>query len=116
MNKENDIDPNAIFVGSIPGHVQKEDLKNMFLFYGEILDFFVPKGKNFAFITYKTPQSALEAIKDMHGANIDGKKIRVTHARTSVEEKKQNIAIEEKLQKQAVTNDTRPLVDYSDLY
>ena len=89
VNQDSDqFDPNTIFVGNLPPYIRKNDLRRIFQCYGEFLDLYYPKGKNFAFIVFKTLENATRAIQFTNGTKIDETVIRVSLARTKKKKEK----------------------------
>ncbi|XP_046396331.1 nuclear receptor coactivator 5 [Ischnura elegans] len=69
-----------IFVGNIPtADMTKKDLEDVFSKYGSVVGITLNKG--FGFVQYEDDNSALEAIKQEHGAPYRGKQMDVRPAR-----------------------------------
>lgn len=64
--------PNTIFIGNLSTDITPESLHHAFSVFGTINDIQIPQdpqkhtNRNFAFISYKSPDSALYAIDNMH--------------------------------------------------
>lgn len=69
-----------IYVGNLPNHVSSRDVENEFRKYGNIVKCDVKKtvsGAAFAFIEFEDARDAADAIKEMHGIDFEGNKLRV---------------------------------------
>jgi RNA recognition motif-containing protein len=81
-----------IFVGNLDFDLETEDLKNIFSKFGNIEDCIVIKdrdsnqSKGFGFVTFVDGESADEAIREINGKEIKGRKLTVNVA----EEKEKN--------------------------
>jgi RNA recognition motif-containing protein len=84
-----------IYISSLSFNVNDEDLKDVFSDYGEvasakvITDKFTGKSKGFGFVEMPNTEEAKNAIKELNGAQYDGRKINVNEARPR-EERPQN--------------------------
>lgn len=59
-----------IFVGRLPDNITTDDLRNHFSEYGTLTDVFIPKPfRNFAFVTFGTPDMAQSIFKHKHVIN-----------------------------------------------
>lgn len=72
---------NKLFIGNVSFDTQMQTLLDLFSAYGEIVDSYKPQGKGFAFITFKTDESAAKAIEEMNGKEVDGRELVVNVAR-----------------------------------
>lgn len=76
---------NKLFIGNLPFKLREDDIRDLFTKFGEITEVAVPtnrdtgKPRGFAFVTYKTEDSAKQALT-LDGHEIDGRKIRVSIA------------------------------------
>jgi RNA recognition motif-containing protein len=81
-----------IFIGSLPFSLKETELRSYFEKYGEvtsvkiITDKYSGKSKGFGFIEMPDEENAKEAIEELNGAEISGRKVVVNKA----EEKKDN--------------------------
>lgn len=81
------MDKNKLYVGNLPWAVNNDSLREMFAAYGEITDAVVitdrmsGRSKGFGFVTFANPEDAEKAIAEMHGKEIEGRKIVVNVAR-----------------------------------
>ncbi|KAG2186172.1 hypothetical protein INT43_002610 [Umbelopsis isabellina] len=72
--------PTKIYIGDLVG-LDKYQLEDAFSPYGQIEDIKTVAGKDFAFITYDHPESALYAIKRMDGVRLGKYRIKVNRAK-----------------------------------
>ena len=78
-----------LFVGNIDWAATDEDLAQLFAKYGEIEEAIIVKdkysnrSKGFGFVTYKEDGSAEEAMRELDGYELNGRKIAVNEARPS---------------------------------
>jgi RNA recognition motif-containing protein len=76
-----------IYVSNLSYNVQDEDLRDYFEDYGEvssakvITDKFTNRSRGFGFVEMPDDTSAQKAIKELHGAMVDGRSISVTVAK-----------------------------------
>ena len=76
-----------LFIGSLEWGVTDQDLQSHFGAIGEvedavvIKDKFSGKSKGFGFVTYANDEDALNAISELDGSEINGRKIVVNEAR-----------------------------------
>ena len=64
-----------IFIGGLSDEVRTSDLERKFKHCGRMKDVWIVR--DFAFIQFEDPRDAQEAIEDMNGERICGRKIRV---------------------------------------
>ncbi len=70
-----------IFVGSLPYSIVEADLREFFEAYGEvsaariITDKFTRRSKGFGFVEMPDDESALKAIEELNGAEVNGRAI-----------------------------------------
>lgn len=80
-----------LFVGSLPWSVDDQRLQEIFSKYGQIVSAMVVKdretqrSRGFGFVEYADDSAADAAIKEMNGADLDGRKIVVNEARPKEE-------------------------------
>jgi RNA recognition motif-containing protein len=76
-----------IYVSNLSFAVQDEDLRGFFAEYGEvssakvIMDKFTNRSRGFGFVEMPDGAAAQKAIKELDGATVDGRAIRVNEAR-----------------------------------
>jgi RNA recognition motif-containing protein len=76
-----------IYVSNLSYNVQDEDLRDYFEDYGEvssakvITDKFTNRSRGFGFVEMSDDAAAQKAIKELHGAMVDGRSISVTVAK-----------------------------------
>jgi len=76
-----------IYVSNLSFNVQDEDLRDYFEDYGEvtsakvITDKFTNRSRGFGFVEMPDDAAAQKAIKELHGAMVDGRSISVTVAK-----------------------------------
>ncbi len=76
-----------IFVGSLPWAVDDQRLNEMFSQYGTVISAVVLKDKmtgrsrGFGFVEFQEDSAADEAVKQMNGADVEGRKLVVNEAR-----------------------------------
>jgi RNA recognition motif-containing protein len=76
-----------IYVSNLSFNVQDEDLRDYFEDYGEvtsakvITDKFTNRSRGFGFVEMSDDAAAQKAIKELHGAMVDGRSISVTVAK-----------------------------------
>ena len=75
-----------IYVGNLPFSTTQEDLKNLFVQYGNIEEAtvitnkFSGRSKGFGFVTFSDESSVEKAISEMNKKNIEGREIIVKEA------------------------------------
>ena len=75
-----------IYVGNISYNTSESQLEELFASYGEVAsvklieDQFTGRSKGFAFIEMETEESAVAAINELNGKEIDGRTIKVNEA------------------------------------
>jgi RNA recognition motif-containing protein len=76
-----------IYVSNLSFAVQDDDLRGFFEEYGEvssakvIMDKFTNRSRGFGFVEMSSNESAQKAIKELDGATVDGRAIRVNEAK-----------------------------------
>ena len=72
-----------MYVASLPEKYNKEQLRDEFKRFGEVIDCFVVNRDNFSFgfVTYGSHAEAQDAIDDMNMNNIGGRTIKCSKAR-----------------------------------
>ena len=76
-----------IYVSNLSYAVQDEDLREFFTEYGEvssakvIMDKYTNRSKGFGFVEMPSNEAAQKAIKELDGATVDGRAIRVNEAK-----------------------------------
>jgi RNA recognition motif-containing protein len=80
-----------IYVSNLSFAVQDEDLRGFFAEYGDvssakvIMDKFTNRSRGFGFVEMPDSAAAQKAIKELDGATVDGRAIRVNEARPKEE-------------------------------
>ena len=75
-----------IFCGSLPFSLQEDDLREIFVKYGEvssariITDKFTGRSKGFGFVEMTSNEDAQRAIEELHGSEVSGRSIVVNEA------------------------------------
>jgi len=76
-----------LFVGNIDWATAEDDLKSLFSKYGEVEEAIILKDKlsgrsrGFGFVTYQGDDAAFEAVKELNGYDLNGRKIVVNEAK-----------------------------------
>jgi len=76
-----------LFVGGLSWDTSDDGLRSAFEQYGDVLEATVitdretGRSRGFGFVTYKNPQEADEAMSQMDGQSLDGRRINVNEAR-----------------------------------
>jgi len=85
-----------IYVSNLSFAVQDEDLRGFFAEYGEvtsakvIMDKFTNRSRGFGFVEMPDKTAAQKAIKELDGATVDGRSIKVNEARPREERSNNN--------------------------
>ena len=80
-----------IFIGNLTTKVGNDDLKEIFEEYGivtsakVIMDHYTGKSRGFGFVEMSNDEEAEKAIRELNGAELDGKKITVNIAKPKTE-------------------------------
>lgn len=61
-----------VYLGNIPPEVSDEDLKALVQSFGEVIGFYRPEGKKFAFFIYKNPNATTIAVAGLKGLALQG--------------------------------------------
>lgn len=81
------MDVYKVFVGSLPPELTDEQLKEMFISYGEITESIVMRdprtgiSKKYGFVTFKNQTDAEKAISELDQTEVEGLKMLVTFAK-----------------------------------
>jgi len=84
--RRGDFGPTKLFVGGLSSETTTEDLRSSFSKFGEIVDVAViadratSQSRGFGFVTYQSSAAAETAIKEMNGAQLDGRPLKVNRA------------------------------------
>lgn len=78
----------TIYIGNLPSHLDESSLSSYFHPFGDIVSISVPststpagkRNKGFGFITFSTPDDALDALDNMHLNAIEGRTLHVNVA------------------------------------
>ena len=74
---------NRIYVGNLPMNIRTREVENLFYKYGEIMDIDLKlplRPPAYAFIDFKDPRDAEDAIDGRDGHKYEGQRLRVEHA------------------------------------
>jgi len=80
---------NRLFIGNLSWDTNDESLREAFSQHGVvtdakvIMDRYNGRSRGFGFVTYQTAEQANTAKEQMHGANVDGREVRVESASSS---------------------------------
>ena len=69
-----------LFIVCQPTPPPENVMKDVFSRFGDLIDLYILRHKNFGYAKYSRAESAERAIQVMHGAEIMGKKLKVLHA------------------------------------
>lgn len=75
-----------LFVGGLSWDTEEQSIEQIFGEYGKIeelkliRDRETGRSKGFAFVTFQYPDSAQEAVQQLNGTDLDGRKIKVNEA------------------------------------
>mmetsp|Transcript_5382 Transcript_5382/g.11823 ORF Transcript_5382/g.11823 Transcript_5382/m.11823 type:complete len:327 (-) Transcript_5382:2030-3010(-) len=80
-----DYDPNntTLFIGGLAASVTEEQLRNVFLRYGDIVYVKIPQGKGCGFVQFVDRRAAEVAMSEMSGAIIGNSAVRISWGRAS---------------------------------
>ncbi|XP_059178448.1 serine/arginine-rich splicing factor 7-like [Physella acuta] len=75
-----------VYVGDIGTRIGRTDLEKEFGQYGPVTDVWMGRkreatSQNYAFVVYRYPEDAEEAVRDRNGRKVCGRKVRVEHAK-----------------------------------
>jgi RNA recognition motif-containing protein len=76
-----------LFVGGLPYSTQQEEVRDLFAQYGEVTsativrDRFTNQSRGFGFVEMATEEAAADAIKNLNGTDLGGRKIVVNESR-----------------------------------
>ncbi|KZV33998.1 hypothetical protein F511_02771 [Dorcoceras hygrometricum] len=79
---DNDINNTTVFVGNLDHNVSEEELRQMFLQFGEIVYVKIPASKGCGFVQFTARASAEESIQSMQGAVIGQQVVRLSWGRS----------------------------------
>ncbi|KAK3028066.1 hypothetical protein RJ639_039357 [Escallonia herrerae] len=80
-------DENSVYVGGLSYDATEDSLRETFSYYGSIVAVKIVNdrgvgGKCYGFVTFRNPQSAVQAMDGMDGQIIDGRTVKVNEVRT----------------------------------
>jgi hypothetical protein len=84
--KRGTVGPVKLFVGGLSWDTTTEDLSTAFSKFGAVIDATVildrttGRSRGFGFVTFEKPPDAMEAVKQMNGAELDGRILKVNLA------------------------------------
>ena len=76
-----------LFVGGLPYSTQQDEVRDLFAQYGEVTsativrDRFTNQSRGFGFVEMATEEAAADAIKNLNGTDLGGRKIVVNESR-----------------------------------
>ncbi|KAI3935236.1 hypothetical protein MKW98_018425 [Papaver atlanticum] len=79
---DNDLSNTTIFVGGLDPNISEEELRQIFLQFGELVSVKVPPGKGCGFIQFGTRASAEEALQRVQGTMIGQQIVRLSWGRS----------------------------------
>lgn len=85
-----DFEDTKLFIGNLSWSTTDQSLENAFSAYGEVIDSkvvvdrYTGKSRGFGFITFAESDSALAALQNMNGAEVDGRPVRIDRANKRV--------------------------------
>lgn len=80
-------DVNSVYVGGLSYESSEDTLKKAFMEFGEVVSVKIVydresgESRGFGFVTFTNPRSAVHAIRDMDGGQIEGRTVRVNEVR-----------------------------------
>jgi RNA recognition motif. (a.k.a. RRM, RBD, or RNP domain) len=84
--RRNTIGPVKLFVGGLSWNTTSEDLRTAFARFGAlqeatvIMDRTTGRSRGFGFVSFENAADAVEAVKNMNGAELDGRTLKVNNA------------------------------------
>jgi RNA recognition motif-containing protein len=72
---------NKLYVGNLSYSVTNEQLKELFIPFGEVKDVKVIEGKGFGFVELGTSDEAEKAKKELNGKDFQGRALKIDNAR-----------------------------------
>lgn len=84
--RRTDFGPVKLFVGGLSPSTTSADLRDVFVKFGDLVEVAViteratGKSRGFGFVSYATSAAAEKAIKEMNGAELDGRNMKVNRA------------------------------------
>lgn len=79
---DNDINNTTIFIGNLDPNVTEEELRQIFVQFGELVYVKIPAGRGCGFVQFGTRTSAEEAIQRMQGSMIGQQVVRISWGRS----------------------------------
>jgi len=70
-----------LYVGNFSYSVTKEQLKELFSNYGEVMEVNVIEGRGFGFVEMSSPSEAEKAKEALNGSDLEGRTLKVDEAR-----------------------------------
>jgi RNA recognition motif-containing protein len=70
-----------LYVGNFSYSVTKEQLKELFSNYGEVIEVNVIEGRGFGFVEMSSPSEAEKAKEALNGSDLEGRTLKVDEAR-----------------------------------
>lgn len=79
---DNDVNNTTVFIGNLDVNITEEELRQIFLQFGEIVSVKIPPTRGCGFVQFTTRISAEEAIQKMQGATIGQQVVRLSWGRS----------------------------------
>ena len=73
---------NRLYVGNLNYRTTEDTLGNIFAEYGDVVEVTIIEGKGFGFVEFESEDDAKEAIENLNGEEVDGRRIRVDVAKS----------------------------------
>lgn len=71
-----------LYVGNLNYRTTEDTLGDIFSEYGDVVEVTIIEGKGFGFVEFESEEDAKEAIENLNGEEVDGRRIRVDVARS----------------------------------
>lgn len=98
-----------LYVSNIPDSFTKEEVKNIFMQFGNIVDFRISQtgsGKLYGYVCYATAEEACVAYEKVDGSYLDGSKLQISYYKTKQERKEEKGRREGRERKTVVRENT----------
>ena len=69
-----------LFCGGLPYEMESDQLKEMFLKFGEIKSYFMASGKGYGFVEFNSPEEAEKAKEGLNDTELEGRKLKIDFA------------------------------------
>ncbi|MDE0022571.1 MAG: RNA-binding protein [Candidatus Poribacteria bacterium] len=71
-----------LYVGNLNYRTTEDTLGDIFSEFGDVVEVTIIEGKGFGFVEFESEEDAKEAIENLNGEEVDGRRIRVDVARS----------------------------------